>query len=215
MILPSFRALTTFFPFARSKHDYEQRIQFLSESRKALESQLFQSQEREDDLATRLHDMEQQYASLRNHLQIQDSREPREVVESFRTIKQRIGNFCSTLSATISDAMQEAFPDISHSTHAVHPEELRKLLPTTWGLYVSTTGGGREIEDFIYYALLHILGSELKRNLFDHFHPRLKNDSTMSDIYEGIRNQGQHRCQTSVRSATHSLFKFNRHKRSK
>jgi len=141
-------------------------------------------------LVTRLRDIEQQYVSLRDNLRLQVSRDPREIVEPFRMIRQRISNFCSGLSAAISDNLQDTFPDISSSTYAVHPERLLHLLSTISTLYVSPSGEGRNIEDFTYYALLHALGIALKCDLFDRFHPHTSKseDLHMCNMYNAIRN---------------------------
>jgi len=123
------------------------------------------------DLTTRIHDMEQLYASLRNLWQLQESQDPWEVTGRFQMIKRRIINFCSGLSAMMAESLGNNFPKISSSTHAVHPGQLKSLLPTASGLYVSSSGHGRNIKDFVYYALLHALNTALKRDLFDRFHP--------------------------------------------
>ncbi|KDQ12474.1 hypothetical protein BOTBODRAFT_176414 [Botryobasidium botryosum FD-172 SS1] len=191
----SLRAFTAWFTSTADKYDQlKKQIQDLLQQNRALEVQNrvleINARAREQDLTARLHEAEQQYASLRNHLQLQDSREPREIVDPFKLIGQRIGNFCSDLSATISDSLEETFPDISSSTHAIHPEQLNTLLSTTSRLYVSPSGVGREVEDFIYFALLHALGTALKRELFDRFHPHISEpqDLHMRDVYKAIRD---------------------------
>jgi len=160
-------------------------------------------------LARRLKETQEQHASLRNATQKSETKEPGEMIDSFRDLKRAIQLLCRRFGATISDfdagasksvplapptpVAQTSPSDSLTSKNAAHFASLKKLLTTIGGpsLCNSSRGEGRPLEDFLDFTLRLSISSTLVQDLFDRFHPELSHRGTsfLLTHYESIRRR--------------------------
>jgi len=140
-------------------------------------------------LTSELHDAHAQHALLRDHLQLQDSREPEAIVADFTLIQRQIGKFCHNLTNEITENILASFPDIQTSDRAMHFETLKELLGSYSTLALSSNGAGRPLEDFVDCALCVLFNKMLYRQLLRRFHPMLdsEKDRFIRKIYDDVR----------------------------
>jgi len=141
-------------------------------------------------LEAELVDAHEQHASIRNHLQLRDSREPKEIVNDFRALKRSIGYLCTDLSAAITDRIHTFLPNLQFSSQAFHLKRLSRILSIPYNLIVSSARKGRPIEDFIDYSLRFLLNKMLCQELFDRCHPHIATASVeraLAPLYEQVR----------------------------
>ncbi|KDQ12468.1 hypothetical protein BOTBODRAFT_34436 [Botryobasidium botryosum FD-172 SS1] len=151
----------------------------------ALEENLGSLQVERTELASQFQEAEQEVASLRNHLQIIDSREVREVVQVFRDIKLQIKNVCITLAAHLTDMLSQS----SQNSSDYDMPSIQQILTNGASLHQLLASDDYSLEDFLEYALRFSISSKLLVDIFDRFHPKLRGqeDASMLDIYEKIR----------------------------
>lgn len=162
-------------------------------------------------LARRLKETQEQHATLRNAMQSRESKEPGELIDSFRDLKRAIQLLCRRFGVAISDYNAPKIAPIAPSLEeprtaqtspsssltsksAAHFANLRKLLTTIGGpsLCNSARGEGRPLEDFLDFTLRLSISSTLVQDLFDRFHPELSHRGTsfLLTHYETIRRRG-------------------------
>ncbi|KDQ12465.1 hypothetical protein BOTBODRAFT_34433 [Botryobasidium botryosum FD-172 SS1] len=139
-------------------------------------------------LKSKLRKAEEQHASLRDHLQVSDTQEPRQIVSSFQALKRSIANACTRISASATDCIHRDAPDLLLSTHSRSRDKLETLLHHASGLITSPSGEGRPLEDFLDYSLRHLLNRSLTDELFNLFHPNVigEEDIRITELYEDI-----------------------------
>jgi len=140
-------------------------------------------------LTSELHDAHTQHASLRDHLQLRDSREPKAIVTDFALIQRQIGKLCYNLTNTITEHILASFPDIQTSDRAMHFEALNKFLGSYSTLALSSSGVGRPLEDFVDCAFCVFFNDMLYRQLLRCFHPMLdsEGEKLIQQIYRDVR----------------------------
>ncbi|KDQ12501.1 hypothetical protein BOTBODRAFT_56770 [Botryobasidium botryosum FD-172 SS1] len=140
-------------------------------------------------LTAELRDAHDQHASLRNHLQLQDPREPKAIVDDFIALKRSIAKACFKLASTTGGYIIHRYPNITSSDQAVHMLALKGLLKSHAPLACSPQGVGRPLHDFIDTALCVGLNGMLFRQVLSRFHWNLeaREDQLIWQMYQTIR----------------------------
>lgn len=148
-------------------------------------------------LTYQFHEAEQEVASLRNHLQIVDSLESREVVQFFQSLKLKIKNACLSMSAHLADfiaaRLSESETPPFDSGFKYDVETLQKILTGGMSLITLLSNDDYQLEDFLEYALRFSMSSKLDKDLFRRFHPgnAKEQDTFLLALYEKIRTKGK------------------------
>ncbi|KDQ12539.1 hypothetical protein BOTBODRAFT_34502 [Botryobasidium botryosum FD-172 SS1] len=140
-------------------------------------------------LTVELRDAQAQHASLRDHLQLRDAREPEIIVADFLFIRRQIGKLCYDLTNAITEHIRAAFPDIQTSERATHFEELKEFLGSHSALALSSNGTGRPLEEFVESVLCTRFNESLYHHVLRRFHPMLDSEKEefIQKMYEDVR----------------------------
>ncbi|KDQ12478.1 hypothetical protein BOTBODRAFT_176418 [Botryobasidium botryosum FD-172 SS1] len=171
---------------------YRRRFSDAQASLAAAKEKIARYEEKIRKLKDELVAAQEQHASIRDHLQLRDSREPREIVAEFRALKRSISYLCTDLGAAITDRIHTFSPSLQLSTQASHPKHLSKTLSKSYNLIRSPAREGRPLEDFIDYSLRFLLNLMLCQQLFHRFHPHTPEnvEHVLATLYEQIQSQG-------------------------
>lgn len=143
-------------------------------------------------LTAELHDAHEQHASLRDHLQLQTSLEPKSIVAEFANIKRSIGKLCYNLTNSIVEHIVASRPDLKSTDGVAHPDALKHFLGHRSALISSPIGAGRPLEDFIDCVMCICLNEMLFSRVFYLFHPSLdhEKDKFIRRMYRDIQKTG-------------------------
>ena len=147
-------------------------------------------QEEKRALTKQLNETESDRATLRTYLQVDDTRDPRDVVELFDKLNILIKKSCLMASAAALKSIQ-----LSPSWTTKDGSDLKLLQDSFVGaneLLLSEKGLGRTAEEFLPLAFCYVVNSTLVNTLFALFHPAISKEENalLLDMYRGVRQHG-------------------------
>ena len=154
-------------------------------------------------MRTQLNETQAERAQLRAYYQLDDTRDVRDVVESFQKFNVLVRNSCLFASSAVLQSVQSQGWRAASSSwttkDAISPRQLQKVLDGAAALISSSSpsfeerSAGRKLDEFLPEAFRFVVNAALVHQLFAVFHPDLSdNDNALlMNVYRDIRSRGQ------------------------
>lgn len=170
----------------------------LTHHQKIIEQLRADQQITESVLNQRIQAVQEEYASLRSQVQLQDNSEQEDIVQTLLGLNRCIEDFGTQISTyLVENHVQVAFGKNSSNLTTLDAHRLSKL--RSWfgydgkpSLIEPSAGVGLEIDDFFDFSIRHLLCLVLATYIFRPFHPCIPSSESerFIEVYEEVQKQG-------------------------
>lgn len=169
----------------------------LTHHQKIIEQLRADQQITESVLNQRIQAVQEEYASLRSQVQLQDNSEQEDIVQTLLGLNRCIEDFGTQISTyLVENHVQVAFGKNSSNLTTLDAHRLSKL--RSWfgydgkpSLIEPSAGVGLEIDDFFDFSIRHLLCLVLATYIFRPFHPCIPSSESerFIEVYEEVQKQ--------------------------